>query len=899
MDWHVSVSQLPPTNGAWMRVPASIVIAIFCLLALPGRLPAGGQTAVTVERITGGPEVIFEPSPESKVVCVGIAIEAGSAFEKSGNRGVSHFLEHMLFDGTERYTREEISVWVDATGSFLNAFTRKETTVFFFLTGKEHLEDGLEILSQMLLHSIFPSSEIEKERKVILEELRESAGGPGGARSDFIERYHYSGSVLAEPVVGYTGTIESLTREEIIDYYRNHYLPSRMRIVVMGGFDPGRTRGWIKDYFNAGFTPGAGSGSTAGIRRGGSSGKGAQQRDRGREIPRWSCSIAVKSVPGFEPGLELLVPLSRTVERDIGTLLVIERMLAGTDSPLVKMLEDSSLVCKGVSLELSRGYAGLRIEVDGVAETIAGRGKVLEIVRSLAGWKPDPVEVAKAAGAIVSEDAFDREKYHLYMMINGERIALFGNDYLDAVREGVRGVGRGDVTKLVKRSFDEFLYNGIALVRSASVERPDAPVTRVSMILSNGCTVASSTRTGSGVGAVHILFKGRSCAESGYPPGMSEVLNGALERSEAGVKLESKLESLGARIQWGDNPYIPMDDYYLNPAWSFIRLEAPEAKIEEAIGLLATFLLDPPLDGLSLDSSIRDLKGELRIRSRSSSMTLKEAIFRTLFPAHPFSVGIFPSPASLDSISVGRLESFGRDVICGSRMIVTLVSPFPERKGIEILDRAFSVLPRGRETVCPDLPERYDPAMIEGTGRGEGVDIAAGWLEIGNDPERAAAIMIAAEILSRRMQLEIREVMGLAYSTGCGVTLLPGGCAVIAALGTREENSDTALAALRGQIRSLTQSPPDEGEIETARKRLVSRSERRELSSINEAFSAGLDLLLREGAETEYLLYSVTPQEVIAVIESGFNIEKAVLVRLSPAEEGSDKKMHPAGMMRL
>ena len=85
-----------------------------------------------------------------------VAVNAGSSCETPDTRGATHFIEHMAFDGSERYTREEISGWVDDVGGFLNAFTRKETTVFFLLVPSVHFERGVEILSQMLLHSVFP-----------------------------------------------------------------------------------------------------------------------------------------------------------------------------------------------------------------------------------------------------------------------------------------------------------------------------------------------------------------------------------------------------------------------------------------------------------------------------------------------------------------------------------------------------------------------------------------------------------------------------------------------------------------------------------------------------------------------------------------------------------------------
>ncbi|MCX5753831.1 MAG: insulinase family protein, partial [Candidatus Krumholzibacteria bacterium] len=137
------------------RKPVSCALALAAaalLLCSSGPRAADGRTVV---KRANGPEIVLDRRSGSDVVCVMVAVNAGSSCETPEMRGATHFIEHMAFDGSERYTREEISGWVDDVGGFLNAFTRKETTVFFLLVPSVHLEKGVEILSQMLLHSVF------------------------------------------------------------------------------------------------------------------------------------------------------------------------------------------------------------------------------------------------------------------------------------------------------------------------------------------------------------------------------------------------------------------------------------------------------------------------------------------------------------------------------------------------------------------------------------------------------------------------------------------------------------------------------------------------------------------------------------------------------------------------
>ncbi|MBN1163151.1 MAG: insulinase family protein [Candidatus Krumholzibacteriota bacterium] len=862
--------------------------------------PAPAAGTRVVEYLEDGPEIILEPHPEAEVVCLAVALKAGSARETPPTRGVSHFLEHLLFDGTERYTRQDISSWVENNGAFLNAFTRKETTVYFLLVNRGLLEEGMEILSQMLFHSVFPPAELEKERKVVREEIRQTADGPGEARERLVSRYLLRGSNLVEPVLGYPITVDTIERQEIIRYYRENYSPSGMKIFIMGGFDPRQARGWIDDYF-----PGTKSSrSGRSISRDRSSGKGTATGPRtvpggNASIPRWSSEITVRAVPGLDPGLDLLVRLPGMESRDFPAVLLLDRILEGEDSPLAGKFAECSLPLPRLSLEIYSSFCALRLQLKLEEEKEDDYLAVPGLLASLASWKPSPEELEAARVSILSADAFDREKYHYYLMLHGERIGLAGNRYLESSTEGVKNVGPEDMRRLLAGYFDPPLFNGILLQDErgpgSTGEAPPAPVSRQ---LANGCRIASFTRTGSGIAALHILIMRKNCMESGFFPGISVVLNKALENSGAGRELEEKLTALGARLLWGDNPYIPMDDYYLSPAWSFIRLEAPAENMARAIPLMVSHLLQSPLGPADLEDCLKGLGRELAVRSGSPAAILETHIFKELFGGHPYGSALYPSPSSLGGLSASRIDTFRKSCWRGSNLLVTLVSPLGPDKGLEMLEDNFSRFPSGRAVSCPPLPETFSPGVREDSIKKEGVYLAWGFSLRDPSPEGAAALKVAGEVLSRRMQLQIREVEGLAYSTGCGVSVLERSAVAMASLSTRRENLDSALVSLRRQLEQLYLQPPTSQEVITAKNRLLARSARRELSSINQAYALGLDLFLRRGSSQSYWLNRVGQREVEDMIKESFDPSRGVLIKLIPVEGGEEKKSMPRSMRR-
>jgi predicted Zn-dependent peptidase len=884
-------------TGSWPAKTSQIVIIILiALFGSSGTVTAGAGTEEFT--IPGGPSVLLQEYPESPVVCVTIAIDAGSAWETPDTRGLTHMLEHLCFDGSERFAREEISGWVDRTGAFLNAFTRKETTIYFLLVDRSRLEEALDILSQMLLHSVFPEHEVEKERKVVLEEMRQSMDNPGEERSRMVARYLYRGSRLTEPVLGYPTTIESISREQIIDYYRSNYSPDRMKIFVMGGFDRRQLVGWLGDYFIS-------ASGESGVRGNGRGVSGTSGRMRGRVkkttsslamTPRWSSEVTRRSDPRFAEGIELLVPLPGIEEKEFGAVLLLEELLGSVDTPFSKMLEDASWPEAQIYLEVHREFSAIRfsIEADGETDQLLA---VPGMIEALASWRPSKEEVEAARISLLARDALNREKYHFYIMLSGERLAFSAGRYMEASTRGVREASSDDVGRLISSSFAPLCYNAVLIgspPESAATGGNPPSVVK----LHNGCELAAFARSGSDVAAVHILVKGRSCIEPDALPGMTVILNSILEKSNGGKALSDGLRKLGVSISYSDNPYIPMDDYYLNNAWSFIRIEGPAENIIEGVGLAVGHIRGAVLGEAEIAGLMRNLTPELGIRGSSSSGRLRAVMMDRLFGSHSFASPIFPSPGSLGRLDPKALADFRNKSFCGENLIVTLVSPLVPDEALEGLEKIFFDLPQGIPAECPAITDTVATGLFEIETDRQGALIGAGWRLQDPSPMDAAVLIVASEVLSRRMQLQIREVEGLAYSTGASALPYPGAAISMAYVNTGGQNLETASTSLEREIRGLLSEPPDEDEAALAKRRLIARLTRREMSSINKAFAMGLDIMLRGGDTAQGLIGAVTPADLLRTIEEVMGMENAAFVRLRPAPGAPEKKSMPMRMMR-
>lgn len=188
------------------------------------------------------------PSFESATALV--TVGAGSRYENKQNNGISHFLEHMFFKGTQsRPTFMEISGLIDGIGGEFNAFTGKEYTGYYIKAGKNNIGICLNLLSDMLQHSKFDEAEIEKEKGVIIEEINMYEDTPMRNIGDVFERLLYGDTPLGWDTAGEKEIIRSLNRENFVSYMDSLYSPSNITVVAAGGIDEENIHKLTTKYF--------------------------------------------------------------------------------------------------------------------------------------------------------------------------------------------------------------------------------------------------------------------------------------------------------------------------------------------------------------------------------------------------------------------------------------------------------------------------------------------------------------------------------------------------------------------------------------------------------------------------------------------------------------------------
>ncbi len=189
------------------------------------------------EHLSNGIPVVMEQLKNMRSVCLGIWVKVGSRHEEPHKNGISHFLEHMFFKGTIKRTAKDIAVEIDSLGGELNAFTSKESTTFYVKVLDEYLEKGIDLLSDIFLHSTFPEEDIEKEKRIIKEEIKLVEDTPDDYVHDLFNQTIWGHNGLGQPVLGRRETVKSFTREDIISHIRKYYGTKDVIVSCAGNFE--------------------------------------------------------------------------------------------------------------------------------------------------------------------------------------------------------------------------------------------------------------------------------------------------------------------------------------------------------------------------------------------------------------------------------------------------------------------------------------------------------------------------------------------------------------------------------------------------------------------------------------------------------------------------------------
>jgi len=399
-------------------------------------------------RLDNGLALLTETMPDLRSATAGVWLRRGSRHETREESGISHFIEHLVFKGTEKRSALQIAREIDAVGGQMDAFTGKETTCFYIRVLDEHLDLALDLLTDIVRHPRLAPEDIENERKVIFEEIRMVEDSPEELLFDMLYAARWGRHPLGRPIQGTLDTVAAMDRDALMKFFTGSYRPDQMVLSVAGRLDPQRVEETVRLAFED--LPGS-------------------PPAKPEQPPEDQAGVQIREKKEMEQ-LHLCLGLGglRQDDPERFSLMVASNLLGGTMSSRLfqKIREERGLaysVYSSVSSYSDSGFQSIY-----AATSPSSAREVLEIVsRELTQLKADLVpdqELMESKENLKGHIMLNLESSYSRMSNLARKEIAFGHQFsLEEVLAGIDRVSAEDIRHIARRTLHREEANLVAL----------------------------------------------------------------------------------------------------------------------------------------------------------------------------------------------------------------------------------------------------------------------------------------------------------------------------------------------------------------------------------------------------------------------------------------------------
>lgn len=746
---------------------------------------------LTKYQLKNGLNVILVPSKKAPVVSAQMWVRTGSADEELSVAGVSHFIEHLLFKGTDKYKPGEIASIVEGAGGELNAYTSFDQTVFYVTLPSQQVELSLDIISQMMGAPTFDKTEIDREREVVIEEIKKGMDSPGRVSSQLMFATAYSKHAYRRPVIGYEKVIKSISIKKIKKYFHDHYCAKNMFLVISGDIDLPTIKNQIKLFF------GQWSSHSPKLSR------------RIPEPKKNQPKMIIQKTSFHQTHVSLTWKIPNVKHRDIPALDVLAFALGQGESsrlvqrlrienPLVNSIGASAFTPKDQGLFIISFTADEK-DVSKVLQHLADEmGKIL-----LNGISAE--ELKKAITCMTSDQIYSQETvdglsrsfgsmefyyqdpnaYKKYLLslkkLTLTDIEKKTQKYLKPELMTISGLvpGKTDVLKKDLRHFKKDIVSSLKMKFREKKKKAQKPASsRISTVLKYGKNMGSAegkvTSIAMANGARLILvptadtptvslrvgFGGGLHIEPDMKEGLSELYSrvwGAGNKNMNEVEIMHAVDQAAASFSTfsGRNTVGFSADYlsgFDEIIWPIVR---------ESIS-------DPLFPNDVLDREKIVLKKMLEARKDHPSTICMRQFMSALFKGHPYEKDQIGTEESLKQINHAALLAMDSEVRCAANMTMAVVGDIDMKIWERRLKDLEVFLPRGKRLI-KEISHRGPSSEIRQTFdmEKEQAHLVIGFKGVSLTDERRWALQVMQSVLAGqggRLFIELRDKNSLAYS---------------------------------------------------------------------------------------------------------------------------------------
>jgi len=816
------------------------------------------SSSAKVTTLSNGLEIIVREDHSAPVVSLQAWCRAGSIHEGSWlGAGVSHFLEHMLFKGTERRSANEIAQTVQSRGGYINAYTSFDRTVYWIDAPSTGMADCLDVLCDVVGFARIPADEFENESEVIRREIAMGEDNPEQVLSRIFFRTAYAVHPCRHPVIGHLDLFNQLTRDELYAYYREKYSPDNLFIVIVGDVETDKVVNLIESRLGE-----------------------LKRRPRPSVfVPDEPVQMGIRheevEFPTDLHRERLAWPIPGTDHADVPALDVMGAILGeGRSSRLFQSIRERQHLAHSVgAYAYTPAFTGqfmLSFDTEPARAEAAQSAVLLEVER----FKEKGIskqELEKACKQTLSAQFSTLTDMRGQASDLGSNWLLTRNlDYTGEYVASVQSLDREAVHEVAVKYLRPDRQTRVALVPKASAKtqrgmdrsKRSEEIHRVT--LDNGLTVLLLQDRRVPFVQASGMFRGGLLAETPANNGVTRLMSRLLTKDTAkrsAEELALAIESVGGAMggSFGNNTFG-------------VSVSAMCTDLDLVVDLLGETLLEPAFLENVLEREKSYQLTQIKEESDRPFTIAMKAMRRRLYGDHPYGLESSGTKDSVPGLNREAVSSLHERLLKGGNGVIGVFGDLdPERAGDLIRSRFATSLPAGeREFTTPSgivLPVDY-AGQIELTHEKEQAVLLIGYRTVDlTHPDNPALEMIdeACSDMASRLFIRIREELGLAYSVGATrMTGLEPGFLVFYA-STSPEKLDLVQDEMLSEIDLMIREGLAEEEFERAKASWLGR-EAIHLQGVKElASTATIDELVGLGWDN----YRRTPQTVSALTRDG------------------------------
>lgn len=824
----------------------------------------------SVQKLPNGQTLIVQEMKNNPLVTIDTWVKTGAINETETNNGVAHFLEHLFFKGTKKHPVGEFDRILEAKGAVVNAATSKDFTHYYITIPSEYFELAMELHSDMLLNPQIPRKELEKERKVVLEEISKDLNTPSKKVYNNLNDMMYSNHPYKRKVIGTSDVISTIRREEILDFFNTYYVPSNMITLVIGDVDATKVAQIAAENFN-------------------SADKKVSKKRHKKEHP---LTVQKRKVEYLDTQSGYMMMGFRGVnitDNDTYALDVLSQILGGgKSSKFYRNLKEQ----KGLAYSISASNGSYKddgifyINANFVPSSVEKLEKaIFEEIKYIQKYGVTEEELNVAKKMIEQETYYSRESTSNISSELGYVVTLTGDaDFYTDYVSNIKKVSLKDIQLAAQKYLDEN-KSAVSIALPKKMEKcdekqnPKSTAKLVSenngiqkFLIDNNSILLLNNHKNNDIIAINIVAKGGEFLEKKVGEGTlaaGVLLKGTQKYSSQ--ELAQLMEENGIQI----SPACS-EDYFV------INVQTTTAQIDLTLEILDEILNNAEYDEYEIEKKRAEILNKIR-QQRDIPMNVALEDFKTLiYENSVYSNSNKVLEKSLPQISREDVVNYYRRVMDSKNIIVSVNGNIDSSKlvdafGYILKDKKQPKFDYSKYKVSKLLSKKISSKKIK--------DLETSWLFLGwqtcgvNDKKDFVTLKVINTILgsgmSSRLYRNLREQDGLAYQLGSSFSPKALGGTFLTYIGTNPKTLEYSRNKIKQEIERLKMEFVSDTELKDAKDRLKggfilameTNAEKASVIATFEALGFGYDFL----DDYVRMVDEISASDIIRVANKYFN----------------------------